>query len=1445
MAASAALPAGGVACSGVLSSQALPVIDLRSLTQSELLALSKSSSNSSAEVSRLAEGGDCAPVPKIDRAVFNESAGSRKQTYSRLRLAPRKPEATRSRIGEVRCARVEVDEAEDWENRRIVGLLKELIGEEGSAGGEAFEGLMDVEVECDPELNAPDVELVRHPVLVEVGVVSPVRRKRGRPRKDSDVNVSVSVNKIVLYDDSEDGDGDGDEFRDEKLDVSKAKSDVDDMEMVNRNGEVVDLVALGTVDDPFGPELRRRTEGMGTKEQLLEFLTGLEGRWVSRRRKRKIVDASRFGDALPRGWKLLLLIKKKAGHAWLVCQRFISPSGRDFNSCKEVSSFLHYLSGIQCEEPKIPIGNNVNVMPVEKIAIDDVQHASGMQSQDKKIPVCNDENVVATERNPVDNVAEQVVQVDVVSYHHHPSESVIPNLATQVEPESEITFSEMAQNDHPLQIILSSPKKKPESETPFSEKAKNDHSQQILPSSPKRKPESDIPILVMSKFDQSPQIIVWASPNRKPETEVPFPEVAIFDQSPQIILQVSPKRKPENEVPFPEMAKFDQSSQISQSSPKRNPESETSFSEMAKMDPSQQLLPLSPKRKTARETPFPEMPKINHSPRILPTSPKSKSKRRKLGTLVSDGVIIKDGKFECQFCHKIFDERRRYNGHVGVHVRSASEALRGKGAKPASGDLGSASEALPVASGLNITSFYSGASHRDGVSNDGMGLEFLHAALLQGSEVGDWTEKSHTEMSLKNVNREAVFGISHDKSDRDCEMADDTLRKLDNSFRDEAEMNHSVMPQMKFEVSGLNEPSEGSRICVSDVKTIGEDGNSEKSTVVYNVAGKESRGDKKSMGDSSSFGGKLNTDVEGIQPLLCAENNFNAENNAGGLVRDGIEEHTIDFTEQFGNERSPFNLGLADNVQEDVCTFYQQRSTRSSPIASFLNEQRHGSISCENEAVASKLMEYKEIFTEKGPPNLASSKQALSVNSDCLNEMSGSSSKLVGIDASNSRIQPAVVSTSNHVATHGENDWSRDTPQKIFGVTYLFPSMNQQGASNAEVTSTDVASKSPWKSPTCNPQPAISSVDRAPNVMANKEFWKAVADPNNSAAKIVNEAQLGMDVESGLEHEKGSGGYSFSSIGNEQGFNIRNDMVEMGDNSMQERRPERDYVSDFVNPFENGLNNQAINSKMFPTRLMEQSRADEVRFPLNSELKISLGNNQSRLEGVNRNLKGQSLVLSGNEQFGLQNNSNTFYSTSVEEQRDQRARGSGLFDQFGQQDQLFGLQSNLNHAYNGSTWGEQRVGPVGSFRPNDLMPGFGSSQPQRSENVLAGFGSSQPQCSENVLAGFSSSQPQRSENVLAEANWRLGASSHSVADASLSRDQPSGYLHNLQMITSKGDNQLYAVPQKFNNLGDFQDQRGGIQQREYNFLNAQAKPYPQEPNVMQPYQQQMQQSYDS
>ncbi|KAK6241348.1 hypothetical protein SCA6_006737 [Theobroma cacao] len=70
------------------------------------------------------------------------------------------------------------------------------------------------------------------------------------------------------------------------------------------------------LEDPYGEELKRRTEGMaGNEEALFGFMRDLGGQWCSRRRKRRIVNASILGDALPVGWKLLLGLKRREGRA--------------------------------------------------------------------------------------------------------------------------------------------------------------------------------------------------------------------------------------------------------------------------------------------------------------------------------------------------------------------------------------------------------------------------------------------------------------------------------------------------------------------------------------------------------------------------------------------------------------------------------------------------------------------------------------------------------------------------------------------------------------------------------------------------------------------------------------------------------------------------------------------------------------------------------------------------------------------------------------------------------------------------------------------------------------------------------------------------------------------------------------------------------------------------
>ncbi|KAI9084579.1 hypothetical protein K1719_033567 [Acacia pycnantha] len=112
------------------------------------------------------------------------------------------------------------------------------------------------------------------------------------------------------------------------------------MDFVNKDGVAIDLSALANTEDPFSNELRRRTEGLQSEEELLGFLRDLGGQWGSRRKKRKIVDAGDFGDVLPVGWKLLLGLERKDGRAWIYCRRYISHNDAQLPITRGVENML-------------------------------------------------------------------------------------------------------------------------------------------------------------------------------------------------------------------------------------------------------------------------------------------------------------------------------------------------------------------------------------------------------------------------------------------------------------------------------------------------------------------------------------------------------------------------------------------------------------------------------------------------------------------------------------------------------------------------------------------------------------------------------------------------------------------------------------------------------------------------------------------------------------------------------------------------------------------------------------------------------------------------------------------------------------------------------------------------------------------------------------------------
>ncbi|KAH9621918.1 hypothetical protein KSS87_008018, partial [Heliosperma pusillum] len=129
------------------------------------------------------------------------------------------------------------------------------------------------------------------------------------------------------------------------LDQNRTES-VKAVEIVNRNGVVVDLSALEERDDPFSDEFARIVDGREKEEELLEILAGIDGNWCSKRKKRRIIDACLLGDALPVGWKVVIALRRKGGNFSPYCRRYISPTGEHLSSGKEVSSYLKSYFGI-------------------------------------------------------------------------------------------------------------------------------------------------------------------------------------------------------------------------------------------------------------------------------------------------------------------------------------------------------------------------------------------------------------------------------------------------------------------------------------------------------------------------------------------------------------------------------------------------------------------------------------------------------------------------------------------------------------------------------------------------------------------------------------------------------------------------------------------------------------------------------------------------------------------------------------------------------------------------------------------------------------------------------------------------------------------------------------------------------------------------------------------
>ncbi|KAJ0077833.1 hypothetical protein Patl1_36958 [Pistacia atlantica] len=506
----------------------LPFIDMSTLTHSELRILSLCST-SAFDLHRL----DDHVIPIIDRSLFNESAGSRKQTFSRPTTTTHHHHHLRHRIAGLLPSSKQPPSSsslpphldpEHLENRSILNFLRKSLSQ--SPHFNDVVSLFSVSGENDQAFR---------------------KRKRGRKPK------------------------------------TKVKSLEENLEIVNKNGRVVDIAGLGSLEDPYGEELRRRTEGMTwSEEELLSFMRDLGGQWCSRRKKRKIVDANLLGDILPVGWKLLLGLRRREGRASIYCRRYIRCYAVYFGMV-----FFGASDRLTGGETSGCCNSSTRGCPTSPQVIETV---SSM---------------------PFGSLTIAMIFYLLLSYPHV-----------------------FLGRPYPFSYLFS-----PGGQHFLSCKEVSGYLQSYFGL-------HDAPLSMDHGADNVQQDYRVASGSVSKYLRSSLVYLALIHLI-YVVQQHAGATLMDNEQ--------------RQSNGQEKEVTLLGIDNLAEV----QIWDLFECHKC--DMTFDE--KDTYLQHLLSFHQRT-TRRYRLGSSVGDGVIIKDGKFECQFCHKVFHERRRYNGHVGIHVRN-------------------------------------------------------------------------------------------------------------------------------------------------------------------------------------------------------------------------------------------------------------------------------------------------------------------------------------------------------------------------------------------------------------------------------------------------------------------------------------------------------------------------------------------------------------------------------------------------------------------------------------------------------------------------------------------------------------------------------------------------------------------------------------------------------
>ncbi|KAK2984862.1 hypothetical protein RJ640_006611, partial [Escallonia rubra] len=655
-------------------------------------------------------------------------------------------------------------------------------------------------------------------------------------------------------------------------------------------------------------------------------------------------------------------------------------------------------------------------------------------------------------------------------------------------------------------------------------------------------------------------------------------------------------------------------------------------------------------------------------------------RRSKIGTSLTDGVIIKSGQYECQFCHKRFSERRRYYGHIGAHVKydvknaeasTVSNVSEGVDAVSLGGvPNGEPLQEQPLEANRSVANFFDASANNELIS--GSPLSELSAGKIEPCTDNyghDLNAEAHNKQDLLANNRIGTsLAEEHiDKLDRNAVMIPDKVAEVDEVMDDVAAKSNICLGS-EAALSSANR---------SECETLGE------TNVTECVARRRNK--------ERSFESGL------ASPLLNEQKCSGLENNVvtASLT---VEETNLEPVSKScslspkGIENTSGSESMDDRVPAT-------------------NESTFGFCNSHADLDEDCATEVKQHPSSEGRTLVPSGNELYS-NIDIVRGVVPEPDRVCNLTSLEKEIQ--------HESSSVVSSWSERIPvSENCG--------NEVSTGTVEETKLEKASESSLLSlssydPNCGAENYVDT--RASRQMEGPKLNEVQMFGNREAIFPYGRSHSGVSADGLTSHKDRS--LEFCSLipsDNEQTFGVQANTNRVYDTAA-EKHGHDSSVSGLLTPSHiPGTSNNVY--MVDNSRPVNEHKFDGVQNSGNHELSLSFGIPQTELYADTTSIEqdfGNSSVVPATieHNFGVQTNLGGLRSGIMEDPKQGRGPVSDLFS-LSFDGQKGGFGNNINNLYSGGVWEGVKVDEVKNSQNNKFVCGFSSSHGQPEGSVPGGM----------------------------------------------------------------------------------------------------------------------------